>query len=521
MARTRRLLVTAAAGAIFLPLLTAVPAAAEGEILNAQAARPVKGSYIVTLKDTETLRQEGVQREARRLTRKYAGNVGFVYQRAVRGFQALLSEEKAERLAANPAVKSVEQDVQVTASDVQQNPPSWGLDRLDQKAVPLSRTYTYDTAASNVTAYIVDTGIMTSHADFGGRAKSGYDFVDKDADATDCNGHGTHVAGTVGGAAHGVAKGVKLVGVRVLSCTGSGSTAGVIAGVDWVTANAAKPAVANMSLGGGVSSTLDAAVERAVASGVTFAVAAGNDNKNACNASPARTPGALTVGATTSADARASFSNYGSCLDLFAPGAGIVSSWIGGDSATRTASGTSMASPHVAGAAALVLAGNPGYTPAQVGSALTSAASTGTVTGPGSGSPNRLLFTTDGSGAPPPPPPPPCDAKTNDTDTAIRSWQTSSSPVTIAGCTGNASATTKVTVDLTHPRRGSLTIDLVAPDGTSYPLKGFDLFDGAADLKTTYTVDASAEASNGAWTLRIADWWFGTQGTLNTWTLTP
>ncbi|REE95633.1 S8 family peptidase [Thermomonospora umbrina] len=514
----RKVMLTAA-GALLLPLVSAVPAAADdGVILNAEAKRPVEGSYIVTLKDTSTLRAEGVQREARRLTRKYAGDVGFVYTRAVSGFQALLSEDKAKRLAANPAVKSVEQDVAITVSDTQPNPPSWGLDRLDQKNLPLSGSYTYPSTASNVTAYIVDTGILTSHADLGGRATSGRDFIDNDADANDCNGHGTHVAGTVGGNAHGVAKGVKLVGVRVLDCKGSGTTAGVIAGVDWVTANAVKPAVANMSLGGGASAALDDAVERAVAAGITFAVAAGNENTNACTKSPARAPNALTVGATTSGDARASFSNYGTCLDVFAPGQDITSAWIGGDTATKKISGTSMASPHVAGAAALVLAANPGHTPAQVASALTGAAATGLVTSPGSGSPNRLLFTTEGTS---PPPPGPCDAVTSTNAVAVKSWQTASSPLTVSGCTGNASATTKVTVDVTHPRTGALGIDLVAPDGTVYSLKAFKLFDATANLKATYTVNASTETKNGTWNLRVSDWWFGTQGTLNSWTLAP
>ncbi|WP_018657402.1 S8 family peptidase [Actinomadura flavalba] len=381
----------AAAGAFLLPLLAATPAAADGEILNARAAQPVEGSYIVTLKSGQAPRQDDVRTRAQQLTRKYSGDVGLVYTSVVKGFQARLSADRARRLAADPAVASVEQDAISQAFDVQQNPPSWGLDRADQKALPLSRSYSYDTKAANVTAYVLDTGILTSHPDFGGRARSGYDFIDNDTDANDCQGHGTHVAGTIGGASYGIAKGAKLVGVRVLDCNGRGANSAIIKGIDWVTANAVKPAVANMSLGGGASAALDDAVKRAIASGVTFSLAAGNSNTNACNTSPARTPAALTVGATTATDARASFSNYGSCLDLFAPGQQIVSTSNGGGTATM--SGTSMAAPHVAGAAALVLADHPGHSPAQVASALTSAATTGAVGNPGNGSANRLLFT--------------------------------------------------------------------------------------------------------------------------------
>jgi subtilisin family serine protease len=236
---------------------------------------------------------------------------------------------------------------------------------------------------------VIDTGIMTSHSQFGGRAAVSYDAVG--GNGQDCNGHGTHVAGTIGGSTYGLAKGVKLRAVRVLDCNGSGSNSGVIAGVDWVRTHAVKPAVANMSLGGSASSALDSAVTNAITSGVTFALAAGNSNANACSSSPARVTAAITVGATTSGDARASYSNYGTCLDIFAPGSNITSAWTGGG--TNTISGTSMASPHVAGAAALYLAGNPGASPAAVRDALVNRATTNVVGGAGSGSPNRLLYT--------------------------------------------------------------------------------------------------------------------------------
>ena len=250
---------------------------------------------------------------------------------------------------------------------------------------------------------MIDTGIRTGHADFGGRATNGFDAFGGSGE--DCNGHGTHVAGTVGGQTYGVAKGAALVGVRVLDCNGSGYTSGVIDGVDWVTATASGPSVANMSLGGGASTALDAAVRNSVAAGVTYAVAAGNENRDACTGSPSRVAEAITVGATDQADARASFSNYGSCLDLFAPGVGVRSAWYTSNTATASLSGTSMASPHVAGAAALYLAANPGASPAAVGTAIAEAATDAVVSNARSAN-DDLLFTTFGGAAEPPPPPP-------------------------------------------------------------------------------------------------------------------
>jgi subtilisin family serine protease len=373
-----------AAGLFALAVVaTGTPAAAApatGQIRLAGSADAIPGSYIVVLKS-------GKQEAG--LTKSYGGAVKRSFGKALNGYEATLSEAQAKRLAANAKVEYVEQNRVITLAATQTN-ATWGLDRIDQRARPLSTTYTYPVTASNVTAYIIDTGIRYTHSQFGGRATPGYDAVG--SGAVDCNGHGTHVAGTVGGSTHGVAKAVKLVGVRVLNCSGSGTTAGVIAGVNWVTNNAVKPAVANMSLGGGASTSIDTAVRNSIASGVTYAVAAGNSNANACNASPARVPTAITVGSTTNTDARSSFSNYGTCLDIFAPGSSITSAWYNSNTATNTISGTSMASPHVAGAAALVLSRNTGFTPAQVASALTTNATTGVVTSPGTGSPNRLLF---------------------------------------------------------------------------------------------------------------------------------
>jgi subtilisin family serine protease len=262
---------------------------------------------------------------------------------------------------------------------------------VDQRALPLDQTYSYNKTGFGVRAYIIDTGIRFGHSQFGGRATSGFDAVDGGS-ADDCNGHGTHVAGTVGGSTYGVAQAVTLIGVRVLNCQGSGSTSGVIAGIDWVTAHAVRPAVANMSLGGGISSSVDNAVKNMIASGVATAVAAGNSNQDACKSSPARVAVAMTIGATNKADRKASFSNHGSCVDWFAPGVGITSAWYTSNTATNTISGTSMASPHTAGVAALYLQDHPGASPEQVRSALYANTTKGIVTSSRTAN-NHLLFT--------------------------------------------------------------------------------------------------------------------------------
>jgi subtilisin family serine protease len=356
----------------------------------------IPNHYIVVLDmDVDTAGVSGdtalASRLADDLTTAYGGMVTNIYDSALNGFSAQMSEAEALKLSNDPRVRFVEEDSLMEANITQNNPP-WGLDRIDETDLPRSLTYTYTTTGAGVNVYIIDTGIRRTHTQFGGRAFVGFDAIGDGQNSNDCNGHGTHVAGTVGGSTFGVAKGVRLFAVRVLSCNGSGSTSGVIAGVNWVTSNHIDPAVANMSLGGGASTALDSAVRNSIAAGVTYAVAAGNSNTNASNSSPARVAEAITVGSSTINDARSSFSNFGSVVDIFAPGSSIQSSWFTSDTATATISGTSMASPHVAGVAARILQSNPGASPATVRNEMVSQATLNRLSGIPSGTSNRLLF---------------------------------------------------------------------------------------------------------------------------------
>ncbi|MCX4527853.1 MULTISPECIES: S8 family peptidase [unclassified Streptomyces] len=508
MRHTRRKIAGVSATAVValaLGTAAALPAAAadsapQGVIENAGAADAVPGSYIVTLKDSAA---RSTADSGKAVAKRYGAKIDRTYSAALNGYSVAVSEAQAKKLAADPAVKSVVQNRVFTVDDAQgtqPNPPSWGLDRIDQRALPLDTSYTYpDKAGEGVTAYIIDTGVRITHGEFGTRASYGYDAIDNDNTAQDGHGHGTHVAGTVAGNSYGVAKKAKIVGVRVLDNNGSGTTAQVVAGIDWVTRNAVKPAVANMSLGGGADSALDTAVRNSIAAGITYGVAAGNESTDASTKSPARVAEAITVGATTNTDAKASYSNYGSILDIFAPGSSITSSWGTGDTATNTISGTSMATPHVVGAAALYLSQNPASTPAQVSSALVSAATPNVVTSPGSGSPNRLLYVGGGTT-----PPNPGTRFENLADYAINDNATVESPVTVSGISGNAPATLQVPVDIKHTYTGDLKVDLVAPDGTVYNLH--NRTGGSADnIVKTFTVNASSEVANGVWKLRVND----------------
>ncbi|GAA3673567.1 hypothetical protein GCM10022267_70510 [Lentzea roselyniae] len=600
--RTLRTLGVAAIAAVGTALLVQPAAAAqpEGPVVAENAPNAVQDSYIVVLKDNSMARTE-VSGRADGLAARYGGKVGFTYRAAFKGFSATMSAKQAKRLAADPAVLYVEQDRTVQVLADQLNPPSWGLDRVDQADLPLNSKYSYSTGASNVTAYVIDTGINYDHADFGGRASFGFDAFTDGRNGKDCQGHGTHVAGTVGGSTYGVAKNVKLKAVRVLNCQGGGSVSTEAAGVDWVTANAVLPAVANMSLYTGTanepSRVLDDAVRASIRAGVSYVVAAGNFNDDSCKYSPQRVTETINVMASARTDARASFSSYGTCSDLFAPGQDIVSASYSNNTGSATMSGTSMASPHVAGAAALYLADNPSKTPAEVHAAILASATPNKVTNPGANSANLLLRTNSG-GVPGVSVTNPgnqatalngtanlqlsasggtapytwsatglptglsisssglisgtattagtynvtatatataggsgstsftwtvgsstCATQTNGTDVAIPDNSTVSSSITVTGCTGTASASSKVEVHIKHTYRGDLVVDLIAPDGSAYSLSNRS--GGSADnIDQIFTVNLSSETRNGTWQLRVRDAATADVGTIDTWSLT-
>ncbi|MCL2916253.1 S8 family peptidase [Shewanella corallii] len=372
-------------------------------------SKAIKNSYIVVFKTPSIIDMSSrsaiadyAQVAAHSLENKFGIQIKKGFGGALNGVLVNANSEQLAQLLNNPNIDFIEQDQIMSVSPLSsaannQAGATWGLDRVDQRSLPLSGDYNYNYDGSGVTAYVIDTGV-SSHAEFNGRQSHGWDFIDNDADATDCHGHGTHVAGTIGASTYGVAKNSSIVGVRVLDCQGSGSNSGVISGVDWVAQNATGPSVANMSLGGGASQALDTAVSNAVAAGITFVVAAGNDNQDACNYSPARAASAITVGSTDDNDSRSSFSNFGECLDIFAPGRNITSTWINGG--TNTISGTSMASPHVAGIAALYLGEDSTLSPAQIETMLADRSTKDTVTDPGPLSVNKLAYSLSDSGGP-------------------------------------------------------------------------------------------------------------------------
>jgi len=401
------------------------------QIQGMNLATKISNQYIVVLKDTPVVesaarrvaanftlaeaRAAVVQEIGVSLATQARGTMRQTYSSAINGFVIQSSSAKhVASLLKDPRVDYIEADQTITIGATQNN-ATWGLDRIDQANLPLNNTYSYDYDGTGVNAYVIDTGVRITHNQFGNRGRSGYTAINDGNGTNDCQGHGTHVAGTIGSTTYGVAKDAKIYAVRVLGCDGSGSNSGVIGGVDWVAGNHIKPAVANMSLGGGASTALDNAVNSAVSQGITMVVAAGNDNSNACSYSPARAANAITVGSTTSSDSRSSFSNYGSCLDIYAPGSSITSTWSTSNSATNTISGTSMASPHVAGVAALYLDEFPNATPSQVEAAIANAAIPNKVTDARTGSPNLLLNNFSNSGDPGPGPEPIDGTLTNGT----------------------------------------------------------------------------------------------------------
>ena len=456
-------------------------------VLGEQRASAVPGQYIVVLEDRT---DSSAAADARQTARGHGGQVLQRFDRALNGFSARLPQRALEALQNRPGVAYIEAD-QTLSIDATQTGATWGLDRIDQRDLPLNGAYTYDRTGSGVTAYIIDTGILAGHSEFGGRVQSGYTAISDGRGTSDCNGHGTHVAGTVGGSTYGVAKQVTLRPVRVLDCSGSGSTSGVIAGVDWVTSHhsAGAPAVANMSLGGGVSSALDTAVSNSIADGVTYAVAAGNENTNACNGSPSRVAAAITVGSTTSTDARSSFSNYGSCLDLFAPGSSITSAWYTSTTATNTISGTSMATPHVAGVAALYLQGSPSASPSTVTSAIVGGSTTGKVTGAGSGSPNRLLHSLVSGGTTEPPVGSGNLLANPGFESGAVSWSASSGVITNDSGAPAATGSWKAWLNgygTTHTDTVSQQVTIPAASGATLSMK---LYISSAETTTTIAYD--------------------------------
>jgi subtilisin-like proprotein convertase family protein/subtilisin family serine protease len=569
-------------------------------IVNAGNDGSVPDRYIVRFKNTHGAAQ--VRATAADKTRRHGGRVRHNLE-VIDGYSATMTEQQAKALAKDPDVAYVQQAHYMVALDTQTNPPNWGDDRIDQRDLPLNSSFTYPTnAGQGARVYILDSGINPNHADFAGRVAPGFDFVDDDTTPTDCHGHGTHVAGTAVGTTYGIAKKATVSAVRALDCAGSGTSDDIIAAINWIKTNAVKPAVVNYSVGCRARCsdvTMDNAVKSLIASGVQFVQAAGNSNDDACFYSPQLVPEAITVGNSTNADAKASTSSYGTCLDIWAPGTTIVSAAYNNNTGSATMSGTSMASPHVTGAAAVYLGQNPTATAAQVRDALVNNSTPGKITGLTTASPNRLLYTGFMNTTPPVSVVNPggqsgtvgvavnrtnsatggsspytwsatglpaglsinsstgtitgspsaagtsnvtvtatdsasrsgsaafgwtvvaaggCSVVSNGNDFAIADNATVESPVTVSGCSGNASASATVDVDIKHTYISDLIVSLIAPDGSAYVLHN-RAGEASDDILKTYAVDLSSEGANGTWKLRVQDLENADTGTIDSWSL--
>ncbi|WP_433335921.1 S8 family serine peptidase [Spirillospora sp. CA-294931] len=479
--------------AVAAGMMGGAASAAEPEGNVVQAKQHFAGQYIVVLKP-------GARQAAADLAESYGGEVTSTYSVTFNGYAARkMTERQARRLAADPAVKAVYEDGTTRAAGEQPNPPSWGLDQIDQKTHSLDKKYTYPNTADNVTAYVIDSGVKKDHQEFENRASYGWDFVDNDADAADCFWHGTHVAGTIAGKTVGVAKKARVVALRSLGCGGSGPDSATVSAMEWVAKNGKTPGVVNLSLIMDSVGVGDEQARAMVAKGFVVAIAAGNNGGDACNFSPGRVPEVITVGHMNQGGGRSG--NYGRCVDLFAPGGNIYSADHTGG--YRTGSGTSMASPHVAGAAALALQAKPTSTPQQIRDDMVANAS-GLMTDPGAGSPNKVLYVGYIGGTTPT-----CGTRTNDEDLEIPGPASGLAPVTSSivqdKCDGKASASLPVKVDIDHTFTRDLKIDLIGPSGKAHELKKAGGVGESGGIHKTFTVDASGETANGTWKLQIED----------------